>query len=200
MHPPLSNRLGMSVSGIGSPIGSSGVLLADDVGFYESYVSDKEGKLITSTDYDPSAVPDDTKQSLLSKLLIGVDPKKIPPYHDAALQSRVDGIGGRLIPAYQRTLADTDPRKIHFQFQLIDDKKWKDALALPSSVILIPRQIVERLWDDSQLAAILADNIATILEKQAYRLLPASTTLAVVKGASFVGGGSLCRALDLAAT
>lgn len=174
--------------GYNGVLGSSGILKANKVAFYQSYVSDREGKLIATTDYDASAIPDDAKQNIFSKALIGLDPKKVPPYHDAALQSRVDRIGQTLIPAYQRTLSDTDPRKVHFQFQLIDDKKWKDALALPSGIILIPRQIVERLQDDSQLAVVLADNIATVLEKQSYRLLPASTALAVVNGVSLVGG------------
>lgn len=169
-------------------LGQDGLLVADRIALYQSYVSDRESKLVATTNYDASAVPDDAKQSLFSKTLIGMDPKKIPPYHDVALQSRVDRIGQRLIPAYQRALTDMDQRKVSFQFQLIDGKKWKDAWALPSGIILIPHQIVERLQDDSQLAAVLADNIATVLEKQSYRLLPASTTLAVVNGASFVGG------------
>jgi hypothetical protein len=82
------------------------------------------------------------------------------------MQPRVDRIGNSLIPDFQRSLPDTDPRKIHFRFQLVDGKKWKDALSLASGVILVPRQIVERLPEDPQLAAVLADNIAEVIEKQ----------------------------------
>lgn len=165
----------------------NGVLVANKVAFYPSQVSDREAWLRSKTDYDPSAVPDDAKQTTWAKVWNITDPKHIPPYHDEALQTRIDRIGKQLIPTYQRALGESDPRKVHFQFQLVSGKKWKDSMSLPSGIILIPYEIVERLADDSQLAAVLADNMAAVLEKQSYRLLPASTTLSAVNGASLVG-------------
>ncbi len=79
------------------------------------------------------------------------------------MQARVDAIGATLVAKYQRDLPDADETKINFRFQLIDNKKWHDAVALPSGIILIPHQVVERLQNDSQLATVLADNIATVL-------------------------------------
>lgn len=166
----------------------SGRLHAEQVAFQQNTISDSEIKLSELTNYDPSAVPDDAKQSIYAKFLVGVDPKNIPPHRDAAMQARINRIGDRLIPEFQRTLADTDPRKIHFKFQLIDKPKMKDAWVLPSGIILVPYQIVERLQDDSQLATVLADNISASLEKQAYRLKPSSTSLAILSTASAVGG------------
>jgi hypothetical protein len=40
---------------------------------------------------------------------------------------------------------------------------------MPSGIIQVPHQIVERMQNDSQLAAVLADTIACILERQVYR-------------------------------
>jgi predicted Zn-dependent protease len=143
------------------------------VSFVQNTVIDEEAKLLDKTDYDPAAVDSDSKQNIASKFILGRDPKKIPPYKDATLQARVNRIGASLIPVYQRSLPDSDLSKVLFHFQLIDDRKMHDAWALPSGVILIPYQIVAYLKDDSQLATILADGIASVLEKQCYRTLPA---------------------------
>ncbi|QHS51872.1 hypothetical protein [Edaphobacter sp. 12200R-103] len=100
----------------------------------------------------------------------------------------MDRIGSSLIPEYQRKLASDDPSKIAFRFQLIDNPKFHDALTLPNGIILVPRQIVERLPEDAQLAAVLADNIACALEKQTYRLAPSYAAMSTSQVASNVGG------------
>ena len=135
-------------------------------------VSGTEDKLRNKTDYDPSKVPDDAHQSNFSKAFIGIDPKRIPPYRDDAMQARVERIGQSLVPAYQRALPDGDPAKINFRFQVIDLKYLRDAVNMPSGVIVIPFQIVERMQNDYQLATVLADNIAENLEKDALRIRP----------------------------
>ena len=170
---------------------SDGIVLADTAGFVENSVVDKEAKLLDKTDYDPASVDLDSKQSTASKLFLGRNPKKIPPYKDAALQARVDRIGTSLIPPYQKKMPESDLSKVIFRFQLIDDPKMKDALALPSGVILIPFQIVNSLKDDSQLATVLADNLACTLEKQTYRAKPGQTKMTVAQIASAAGGITL---------
>ena len=148
---------------------ADGVVTVDQATFADNKVVKSEGKLIKKNEYDPAAVPDDAHQSGASKFFMGVDAKQIPPYEDEFLQARIDRVGESLIPAYQRALADDDPTRIHFRFQLVDQPKWRDAITLPSGIILVPHQIVRRLPDDSELAAVLADNIGTALEKQTYR-------------------------------
>ncbi|HEU4635314.1 MAG TPA: hypothetical protein VFS41_04000 [Edaphobacter sp.] len=167
---------------------ASGHLTLDAITFSSNAISDREGKLLEKTDYDPSKVPPDSKQSVASKVLIGFDPKKVPPYDDPAMQERISRIGTSLIPAYQRSLAPQDPTRIDFQFQVIDEARFHDALALPSGVILVPQQVVKRLQNDSQIATVLADNIACVLEKQGYRLNPAVTTMTAVNTATVIGG------------
>ena len=148
---------------------SNGVLLADTASFISNSVLDHEARLLEKSAYDPKTVDADSKQSAPSKVVHGRDAKQIPPYKDAALQTRIDRIGASLVPAYQRNLPDGDPTKITFRFQLIDDPKMKEGFAVPNGTILVPFQTVNHLQSDSQLATILADNIARVLEKQTFR-------------------------------
>ena len=165
-----------------------GILLADSITFLPNTISDREDDLLYKTGYDPAAVSDTSKQNPVRKFVLGVDFKKIPPYKDTTMQDRIDRIGKSLIPAYQKTLPDTDKSKIVFQFQLVDQPKWHDAISLPSGVILVPHQLIERLENDSQIATLLADNIATALEKQIYRMQPANYTMTAADWASTAGG------------
>ena len=104
------------------------------------------------------------------------------------MQAQIERIGKSVIPAFQRDLPQSDPTKIHFRFQLIDKARWHDALALPSGVILVPYQVVARLANDSQIAAVLADSVAITIEKQTLRSIPVSNKMAVANVAGTAGG------------
>jgi hypothetical protein len=78
---------------------------------------------------------------------------------------------------------------------LVDNKHFCglmpcDAFTLPSGVILVPHQVVERMQNDSQLATVLADAIARALERQQY-LTEGKVKMAYATGlaASFVPNG-----------
>ncbi len=176
---------------------ADGFLLADSANFSPNSIPDSEAKLLDKNDYDPAAVDPDSKQNIAREFFLGIDPKKIPPYKDAAMQARIDRIGSSLIPAYQRSLPDSDLLKILFKFQLIDASNWNDALALPTGIILIPFQLIERLQNDSQIATLLADNIATALEKQTYRAQPGRKKMTIAEIASGAGGLSTFGATTL---
>jgi hypothetical protein len=148
-------------------------------------ISDSENKLLYKTDYDPSAVPGDAHQNVWKEAFLGVDPKKIPPYHDPATQARLNRIGNSLIPAYQRSLPDSDLTKIIFRFQLVDGARWRDAFTTPAGIILVPHQLVERMQNDDQLATVLADNIAEALEKDALRVRPVATAALATTAAEY---------------
>ena len=92
---------------------------------------------------------------------------------DQPLQQRVHRIGMALVPAYQRDMADDNPSKIHFRFFAIDNKKWRGAVCLLDGAILIPSQTIERLKNDDQLAAVLADGVACNLQRQNARAIAA---------------------------
>jgi hypothetical protein len=175
-----------------------GLLVAATARLAPDAVGVREERLRTRNEYDPAAVPADAEQNVLREVLIGPDPKKFPPYMNAAMQSRVDAIGNKLIPAYQRALPDSDPAKIHFRFQLIERKGMYDAVALPSGIILIPHLVVERMQNDAQVAAVLADSIACVLEKQEYRTQPEREAAGVGAAGGAVAATAL-KAVPLAA-
>jgi predicted Zn-dependent protease len=104
------------------------------------------------------------------------------------MQERISRIGASLIPPYQRQLPAGDPTKIAFQFQVVDRPNSHEAFVFPSGIILIPHQVVERLQNDSQVAAVLAYNMAIALEKQEYRMQPAHTSMSVADIATAAGG------------
>lgn len=167
---------------------ADGVIVAAKATFSKNVITPGEDKLRAAREYDPKAVGPDSKQSGLSKAFLGLNPKLIPPYNDPVMQARVDAVGAKLVPKYQRELPDTDESKINFRFQVVDQKKWHDALTLPSGIVLIPHQVVERMQNDSQLATVLADNMATVLEKQMLRLQPAGRAMTATQLAGTAGG------------
>ncbi len=152
-------------------IRADGIVEADQATLQANTAVPAEETFRNKMDYDPKSV--NPKQSGLSKAFLPFDPKKLPPYIDDAMQSRLNAIGEKLIPRYMRDLPDTDPGKINFRFQLVDKDDWHDAMPLPSGIILVPHQVVKRTQNDSQLATVLADNIAAVLEEQAWRDQPA---------------------------
>jgi hypothetical protein len=180
-----------------------GVVEAASVEIGPNAIGSKEEALRAKKEYDPSAIPAEIKQNFLKdgfaggcrgSYLMGCDPKRFPPFNDAVMQARVDKIGNSLVPAYQRALPGSDPAKIGFRFPLIDTRLFRDALTMPSGIILVPHQVVERTENDSQLAAVLADAIARALERQQYREQgKQEAAMASMLGGAFVpyAGGSI---------
>ena len=167
---------------------ADGVLVADTAVFTKNVVPKSEDKLRSKNEYDPKSVDPSSKQGAVSKHFLGVNPKKIPPYTNAEMQARIDRIGLSLIPAYQRNLADADPTKIDFRFHLIDQPKLHDAWTLPNGIILVPHQVVERLQNDSQLATVLANGVASAIEKQAVHDHTTKKAMDVIADASYLSG------------
>lgn len=90
---------------------------------------------------------------------------------DRELQERVGRVGMGVVPDYQKAMAESDPFKIKFRFYGIDDDGIRSEICSShGGLILVSRQTVERLKDDSQLAAVLADGVAFTLQHQAKRL------------------------------
>jgi Domain of unknown function (DUF5666) len=159
---------------------ADGIVVAEKAVLRENTIQGREEKLRANTSYDPSAPPPGHQKDIeggVQRLLAGHDPSEIPPSPDNSMQNRIDAIGQKLVPEYQRALPDGDPGKIPFHFQLVEKKEAASRIDLPSGTILVPRQIVARLQNDDQIAAYLAAGMAAILEKQ--RLLYARKKLAL---------------------
>jgi len=143
-----------------------GVVLADNATFYQNVVSDSVIEKREAWEYDPQTIQTDSKQPGASKFFRGKDASYFPPYDDAAMLARLRLIGEKLVPAYQKGLAASDPTRINFRFYLIDAPKWRDPVPLPSGIVLVPYEGVKRMKNDSQIAALLADKVAWLMEQQ----------------------------------
>ena len=164
-----------------------GMVVAARAVFTRNAVGGAEGKLRGKNEYDPAQVDPKDKQGAVSKALLGTKAKRIPPYDDPVMQARIDRIGASLVPDYQRALPATDPTKINFRFQLIDEP-WSVTYDLPSGIVLVPIHMVDRMQNDAQVAAILADSIASGLEKRDYRDQPAMYAMEAAGWATQAGG------------
>ncbi|RRA48906.1 hypothetical protein [Acidipila sp. EB88] len=176
-----------------------GTVVADTADFVPNTVEPLEAKIRAKWTFDPAATTEENRQNYLSKSLVGLNAKRIPAYGDAAMQARVAALGARLIPAYQQALPESDPTKIHFLFQVVDERDVRDAMTLPNGIILVPYQVVARLRSDAQLAAVLADNIAGALEKQTLRQIPAAPGI-VASRATLTAAGVFIPLIGLAAS
>jgi hypothetical protein len=166
---------------------ASGQLVATSAKLSPDVVSKREQDLRAKTDFAQfGGLAQPTRKTRMADAAGGRKPP--PSWNDAAMQARINEIGNKLVPAYQLALPDTNPAKIRFRFVLVDRKNWRDAMTLPSGIIFVPRQVVERMQNDSQLATVLADNIACALEKQTYRILPTSDTVTASEVGLYTGG------------
>jgi len=107
---------------------------------------------------------------------------------DNALQSRIRRVGMSLVPAYQKQLAADDPAKIPFHFYAIDAKKICCAFIPFDGLILVPVHAVARLKNDDQLAAILADPVAYVLQRQRERVAAANQLILGTDVAGYIAG------------
>lgn len=147
-----------------------GTIVVRAAGFRPNALTRRDEDLRARSEHDPASVPANAKQNTLSASWVGIDAERVPGFSDPAMQTRVVSIGQKLVPAWQRALAASDPDKMDFHFEVTNGKFRALVLCLPSGNILVPHQIVERLQNDDQLAAVLADAMACVLEKQTLRM------------------------------
>lgn len=82
-------------------------------------------------------------------------------------QEHVQRLGMKLVPQYQRDLPADDPAKIPFHFYVVEEQAIRSAIFCGSGLVLVPAEAVNRLQNEDQLAAVLADGIAGELQQQA---------------------------------
>ena len=89
---------------------------------------------------------------------------------DTSVQQRARAIGIKLIPEYQNQLPLNDPSKIVYRFFVVDEPYIRACIIGKLGVILVPRVVLDRLKGDDQLAAVLADGIASHFQLQRAQL------------------------------
>ncbi|MBS1805028.1 MAG: hypothetical protein JST28_16840 [Acidobacteria bacterium] len=146
---------------------SHGVLIAASADF----MSMKPGKPVEvvngKDDYKISFFPPDFAGHVDGR----VKPGRMTSWHvvpaDRALYDRLQRIGSRLIPPFQRELADDDPRKIRLQIYAVDGNDMRSFMCAPrGGLIFFPKHLIDRMQRDDQLAAALAMPIAFLLQRQ----------------------------------
>ncbi len=167
---------------------ADGAVVAESAVFGPNKAGAREQKIAEKEEFDPAATKEADRQGRLDAHFRGLDPKRIPAWQDQAMQQRVQSLGARLVPAYQRTLPDGSAGKLQFRFQVVDESKLKDALTLLNGIILVPYQVVEQLQNDDQLATVLADNMAGAIEKQDIRAIPMQQAMGTAEIAGDTAG------------
>jgi hypothetical protein len=115
---------------------------------------------------------------------LGEHTRRIPANQE--LQSRVRRVGMRVVPGFQKELPASDPSKIQFRFYAVEEEKVRSEICGLDGLILVPRQVVERLKTDDQLAAVLADGVAYNLQRDAARLTQDKRLFAGAEAAGLV--------------
>jgi hypothetical protein len=105
---------------------------------------------------------------------------------DQTLQERVERIGMRLVPLFQKELPLESPSRIPFRFYAVADDKVHSAFVCNVGLVLVPRNVVERLQNDDQLAAVLADGVAFNLQRQLVTLSGLDLVAAGADVATFI--------------
>ena len=167
---------------------ADGTVTAMTLAFSPNRIAPSEDKLRTRTDFDAASVKEEDRQSALSRNLLGRKANRLPASTDEDAQRRLSTIGRKLIPAFQQQLPATDPTRIDFRFQLVDDPKFHNILTSPGGIIQVPATLLPPLETDDELAAILSAAVAEVLEKQQFRAIPANRLRTAADIASVAGG------------
>lgn len=156
-------QIGMLVTYEGPRRVTDGVITAERIEVVNNDLEDGEAKLWKSLKVSASAAnalkPGELKIDKVGKF------KLVP---NAEVQQYVSSLGSRLIPAYQRELAEGTPYKIPFQFFVIQDKA-ANAFALPNGIVVVHSGLIEMLDNEAQLAAVVGHEIAHSVQEHSWR-------------------------------
>ena len=182
----------------GWPYGK-GTVIARRLVFMRNEDTPQKAKL--RQQYEPTVTEPDYTEGKPGTLVIkSLHQLRIVP--SKVLQEKVNEIGLRLVPAFQKSLPDTDPLKIHFHFYVVDTEAF-GLRTFPSGAVVISAALVSRLENEAQLAAVLSADMALVTQEPIYELYRQAkprgviglTTLAasavpfaVVPGLGLVGG------------
>ncbi len=87
-----------------------------------------------------------------------------------SVQEHVRRIGENLIPKFQHELPDDSPEKIPYRFYVVEEKEIRSDLSCYEGLVLIPANVINRLQNEDQLAAVIADGVAASLQRQQARV------------------------------
>jgi hypothetical protein len=94
----------------------------------------------------------------------------------------------RLAAQDQKQLPLDDPATIPFTFYAVDEAKSHSELGSVDDLILIPVQLVNRLKNDDQIAAMVADGVAFDLHHQQAHLITDTRAVLAADAAGLLAG------------
>ena len=150
-----------------------GSLVASHIEFFPFERSDKEQKYAKSSDFKID--PPDYDKRIPGKVHFFAHTMTI--LADRELADHVTKVGESLIPAWQKSLADNDPAKVHFHFWVLQaNKTFKHTFSDEAGTVLVPSNVLARLKNDAQLAALLSSDVAGAIQQDAFRTLTTKHT------------------------
>jgi hypothetical protein len=150
-----------------------GSLVASHVEFFPFERSDKEQKYAQSSDFKID--PPDYNKRIPGKVRFFMHTMTI--LADRQLADHVAKVGESLSPAWQNALADNDPAKVHFHFWILQaNKAFKHTFSDEAGTVLVPSNVLARLKNDAQLAALLSSDVAGAIQQDAFRTLSTKHT------------------------
>ncbi len=124
---------------------------------------------------------------------------KLLPNDD--VQNYIKTVGASLIPRYQRDLSASDPRKIPFQWYVVENKE-ANAFALANGTVIVYSGLLDVLANEAQLAAVMGHEMAHATQEHTWRQLQFHKTerMGLAIGSAFAaayGKYNLSNALTL---
>jgi len=158
-------RVGMLMSYEGQRAPSDGTVLAERVEFQTNDLEAGEKRMWESIKAEVK--PFNAGQLAPGELKIkNVGKFKTLPVPE--VQAYVERIGRSVIPAYQRDLPASDPRKIPFQFHVVVDKTF-NAFATPNGIVVVHSGLFAVLQNEAQLAFILSHEVSHAVQEHSWR-------------------------------
>jgi len=155
--------VGMAMTYEGKRDRESGKILAERIEFSTNELEDGEAKMWQSLKVSLKTAqglkPGELKIDHIGKF------KRLP---DPEVQAYVAALGQKLIPAYQRDLPVTDPRRIPFQFHVVIDDQV-NAFATPNGIVVVNTGLIKMLENEAQLAAVMGHEIAHATHEHTWR-------------------------------
>ncbi|MBV8630415.1 MAG: hypothetical protein JOZ83_05790 [Silvibacterium sp.] len=146
----------------------NGKLVASQIAFCSFGRSDKEQKFAKSSDFRID--PPDYDKGTPGKVHFVAHTMTI--LADRQLADHVTKIGESLVPDWQKKLADNDPEKVHFRFYILESSKTlKYPVSDEAGTVLVPANMLARLKNDAQLAALIAADVGAAIGEYYYQTL-----------------------------
>jgi len=155
--------VGMAMTYSGTRDRETGKVVAERIEFSKNDLDDGEGKMWRSL---KTAVKPSQGLKAGELKIDKIGKYKLLP--DAEVQVYIGRLGQRLIPTYQQELPAGDPRKIPFQFHVVQDKSV-NAFATPNGIVVVNSGLMEMVENEAQLAAVVGHEIAHATHEHTWR-------------------------------